>query len=141
MSTALEASADADQFSLDDAPVEQDGPIESNDPPEEVRKEPYPLPADFEWTQVDIDDSEQLKEVYELLCANYVEDDDSSLRFRYSPEFLNWVLRHPGYDKKWHIGVRVKSTGKMVAFISGIPHELRVREQWVYAAIEGRQSC
>jgi glycylpeptide N-tetradecanoyltransferase len=39
------------------------------------------------------------------------------------------VLKHPGYNKKWHIGVRVTSTRKLVAFISGIPHELRVREQ------------
>ncbi len=94
-----------------------------------MRKEAYPLPPDFEWTQVNIDDPAELREVYELLGANYVEDDDSSLRFRYSPEFLNWVLRHPGYHKEWHLGVRVKSTGKMVAFISGIPHELRVRDQ------------
>ena len=32
----------------------------------------------------------QLKEVYELLSANYVEDDDASFRFNYSAEFLKW---------------------------------------------------
>lgn len=78
---------------------------------------------------VDIDDQEELKEVYELLSANYVEDDDASLRFNYSPAFLHWVLKHPGYQKTWHVGVRVVSTKKLVAFISGIPHELRVREK------------
>lgn len=32
----------------------------------------------------------QLKEVYELLSINYVEDDDASFRFKYSAEFLRW---------------------------------------------------
>lgn len=38
------------------------------------------------------------------------------------------VLKHPGYRPEWHLGVRVTSSRKLVAFISGIPHELRVRE-------------
>lgn len=48
------------------------------------------MPKDFEWVTIDIDDDEELKEVYELLSANYVEDDEASLRFKYSPEFLRW---------------------------------------------------
>lgn len=111
------------------ASAEEEGPIESSVPGEQVRAEPYPLPKDFEWVMIDIDNEEQLKEVYDLLSANYVEDVDASLRFNYSPEFLHWVLKHPGYHKTWHIGVRVTSTRKLVAFISGIPHELRVRNQ------------
>lgn len=115
-----------------DAPVvapTQEGSIEPSVPPEQVRQDPYPLPADFEWVTVDVDDPNELKEVYDLLSANYVEDDDATFRFDYSPEFLHWVLKHPGYHKSWHIGVRVVSTKKLVAFISGIPHELRVREK------------
>ena len=114
----------------DDKPVLEQGAIQPNCPPDHVRAEPYPLPNDFEWVMVDVDDAVQLKEVYDLLSANYVEDDDASLRFNYSPEFLLWVLKHPGYRKTWHIGVRVTSTRKLVAFISGIPHELRVRDQF-----------
>lgn len=106
-----------------------EGPIQPNAPPEKVSQQPYPLPKDFEWVTVDIDDEGELKEVYELLTANYVEDDDASLRFNYSADFLHWVLKHPGYDKTWHVGVRVVATQKLVAFISGIPHELRVREK------------
>jgi glycylpeptide N-tetradecanoyltransferase len=34
--------------------------------------------------------SEQAKEVYELLTANYVEDHDAAFRFRYSAEFFAW---------------------------------------------------
>lgn len=115
-----------------DAPVvksDQEGSIEASVPPEQVRQEPYPLPADFEWVMIDVDNEGELKEVYDLLSANYVEDDDATFRFDYSPEFLHWVLKHPGYQKTWHIGVRVASTKKLVAFISGIPHELRVREK------------
>lgn len=115
-----------------DAPLlnsEGEGSIEPSVPPEQVRAEPYPLPSDFEWVQVNVDDPAELKEVYDLLSANYVEDDDATFRFDYSPEFLHWVLKHPGYKSTWHIGVRVVSTKKLVAFISGIPHELRVREK------------
>jgi glycylpeptide N-tetradecanoyltransferase len=75
-------------------------------PREEVRQEPYPLPKDFEWSTLNIDDPEQVsshvhqvniisnqlqnKEVYDLLSLNYVEDDDASFRFQYSSEFLQW---------------------------------------------------
>lgn len=34
--------------------------------------------------------SPQLRELYELLSANYVEDDDASFRFQYSAEFFSW---------------------------------------------------
>jgi hypothetical protein len=53
------------------------------------------------------------------------------LRFNYSPEFLQWALQPPGYQRDWHVGIRVKSNtgapGKLVAFISGIPASIRVR--------------
>jgi glycylpeptide N-tetradecanoyltransferase len=47
-------------------------------------------------------------------------------RFNYSPEFLAWALQPPGYRSDWHVGVRVKGRGKLVAFISGIPSTLLV---------------
>ena len=34
----------------------------------------------------------KLRELYELLSANYVEDDDASFRFQYSAEFLRWYV-------------------------------------------------
>lgn len=111
-----------------DHPSLAEGPIHPDLPPEQVRGTPYPLPADFVWDTIDMDDDAQLLEVYELLTANYVEDDESTMRFKYSAEFLHWALRHPGYNKTWHVGVRVASTKKLVAFIAGIPQELRVRD-------------
>ena len=36
------------------------------------------------------------------------------------------VSQPPGFKAVWHCGVRVASTGKLVAFISGVPATLRV---------------
>ncbi|KAF9454578.1 N-myristoyl transferase [Macrolepiota fuliginosa MF-IS2] len=111
-----------------EGPPIDDGYIEPTKPREEVRQEPYPLHKDFEWSFLDISDPKQCKEVYDLLSANYVEDDQASFRFQYSAEFLQWALMPPGYHKEWHIGVRVTTTKKLVAFISGVPMTLRVRK-------------
>ncbi|CED82593.1 n-myristoyl transferase [Phaffia rhodozyma] len=105
----------------------KDGPIDPPKQVSELRQTPYPLPKDFEWSTVDVDDQNQLKEVYDLLSANYVEDEDATMRFNYSAEFLDWALKPPGWVASWHVGVRVSSTKKLVAFISGIPIKLDVR--------------
>jgi hypothetical protein len=44
-------------------------------------------------------------------------------------EGLARALAPPGYHKEWHIGVRVASNKKLVAFISGVPITLKVREK------------
>ncbi|OSD08620.1 N-myristoyl transferase [Trametes coccinea BRFM310] len=119
---------------LGEAPPEVDGPIEPSQPREEVRQEPYPLPKEFMWSILDLNDAAQLRELYELLSANYVEDDDASFRFQYSAEFLSWALKPPGYHKDWHIGVRVSSTKRLVAFISAVPIRLRVRDKYFDAS-------
>jgi hypothetical protein len=41
------------------------------------------------------------------------------------------ALKPPGYFKEWHVGVRVSSNKKLVAFISGVPMTLRVRGKYV----------
>lgn len=112
---------------LGEGPPLDDGYIEPSTSREEVRQEPYPLPKDFEWSTLDINDPKQNKEVYDLLSLNYVEDDFAAFRFQYSADFLAWALKPPGYYKEWHIGVRVSSNKKLVAFISGVPMTLRVR--------------
>ncbi|KAI0306355.1 N-myristoyl transferase [Multifurca ochricompacta] len=111
-----------------DSAPDEDGYIEPSKPSEEVRQDPYPLPRDFEWSILDITEPGQIKEVYELLSANYVEDDQAAFRFQYTAEFLEWALKPPGWHREWHIGVRVSSNKKLVAFISGVPIHLRVRK-------------
>ncbi|KAJ3020838.1 Glycylpeptide N-tetradecanoyltransferase 2 [Thoreauomyces humboldtii] len=109
-----------------DEKVQTNGPIEPDKPKEEIRQEPYTLPKDFIWSLVDIDNEKETKELYELLSLNYVEDDDATFRFDYSAAFLKWALQPPGWKQQWHIGVRVASNNKLVAFISGVPAFLRV---------------
>lgn len=123
-----------------DSVPEEDGYIEPSKPRDEVRQEPYPLPKDFEWSILDINEPAQIKEVYELLSANYVEDDQAAFRFQYTAEFLEWALKPPGWHKEWHVGVRVSSNRKLVAFISGVPINLRVRKKDL-SAVEINYLC
>lgn len=117
----------------EDAPT-TDGYIEPPKPPSELPQEPAQLPKDFEWSTVDVTDEAQLRELYELLCGHYVEDDDASFRFQYSAEFLRWALMPPGYHKEWHVAVRVASTKRLVAFIAAVPITLRVRDNIINAS-------
>ncbi|GAV72988.1 RVT_1 domain-containing protein/NMT domain-containing protein/NMT_C domain-containing protein/Lycopene_cycl domain-containing protein, partial [Cephalotus follicularis] len=111
-----------------------EGPIESPTPLSEVKQDPYNLPSPYEWTTCDMDSEETCNEVYNLLKNNYVEDDENMFRFNYSKEFLRWALHSPGYYKSWHIGVRAKSSKKLVAFITGVPARIRVRDEIVKMA-------
>ncbi|CAO3681504.1 unnamed protein product [Umbelopsis ramanniana] len=103
----------------------EEGPIDPSVPRDQVQQEPFPLPKEFEWCEVDIQDDKQIIELYQLLTMNYVEDDDAQFRFDYSAPFLKWALQPPGWRKSWHVGVRVSSNKKLVAFISGIPAAVR----------------
>lgn len=115
-------------------------PIEPEKKADEIKKEPYHLPEGFEWETLNIDDDEQLKELYKLLNENYVEDDDNMFRFDYSPEFLRWALQPPGWVKEWHAGVRVTKSRKLVGFISAIPATIRVKDK-VLNAVEINFLC
>ncbi|KAI9312023.1 acyl-CoA N-acyltransferase [Dichotomocladium elegans] len=99
--------------------VTEIGPIEPSVPVDQVTKDPPALPKEFEWCEVD------LKELYELLSIHYIEDDDEQFRFDYQADFLKWALQPPKWRKSWHVGVRVAANKKLVAFISGIPADMR----------------
>jgi len=102
------------------------GPIEPNQPLADLRQEPYPMPAGFEWSSLDINDPEQLDELYVLLNENYVEDDDNMFRFDYSKDFLMWALTPPKYNPELHVGVRSQKSKKLMAVITGVPATMRV---------------
>ncbi|XP_023573913.1 glycylpeptide N-tetradecanoyltransferase 1 [Octodon degus] len=104
--------------------VNTHGPVEPDK--DHVRQEPYTLPQGFTWDALDLGDRGVLKELYTLLNENYVEDDDNMFRFDYSPEFLLWALRPPGWLPQWHCGVRVVSSRKLVGFISAIPANIHI---------------
>ncbi|GMG19305.1 unnamed protein product [Ambrosiozyma monospora] len=112
-----------------DEMIDHEGPIDKPKTTADIPDTPYPMLKEFEWVTMDLEQREQLSEVHEFLHANYVEDKDSTFRFAYSPEFFEWALKPPGWKKEWHVGVRVKSSKKLVAFISAIPAKLRVRSK------------
>ncbi|KAG6866998.1 hypothetical protein C0991_003914 [Blastosporella zonata] len=115
---------------LGEGPPIEDGYIEPSKSREEVRQEAYPLPKDFEWSTLDLNDPQEIKEVYDLLSLNYVEDDEAAFRFQYTNTF-DRALKPPGYHKEWHVGVRVSSNKKLVGFISGVPMNLHVRKNLI----------
>jgi glycylpeptide N-tetradecanoyltransferase len=92
----------------------------------DVSADPYPLPKGFVWDSVDVSDNKVLDEVYTLLFENYVEDDDNMFRFDYSREFLTWALTPPGFERVWHVGVRSAKSKRLLAFITGVPADMRV---------------
>jgi glycylpeptide N-tetradecanoyltransferase len=113
---------------IDEFP-EEHAAIDSEKKVEEVRQEPYTMPAGFVWCSLDLSKKEEAQELYELLTNNYVEDDDNMFRFDYSVEFLKWALTAPGYLQEWHIAVRNQKNNKLMAFISGIPVKVRAYEK------------
>ncbi|KAJ2851470.1 glycylpeptide N-tetradecanoyltransferase [Coemansia brasiliensis] len=115
--------------------VTKDGPLHPPLAPEEIRQEPYDLPSGaMEWCVVDVESADEMKELYTLLIENYVEDADSMFRFNYSVEFLTWALMPPGYVPDWHVGVRDKETKQLIAFISGVPLDIMVRDKTMHMA-------
>ncbi|KAK9484618.1 acyl-CoA N-acyltransferase [Lipomyces starkeyi] len=117
-----------------DEKIDDEGPIDSCKTPDDIPDSPYPLLKEFEWDTMDLSNPDVIKEIFDLLYANYVEDSDSTFRFNYPPRFLDWALRAPDFRPDWHIGVRVAGTRKLVAFISGIPVRLRVRNKTIPSA-------
>jgi glycylpeptide N-tetradecanoyltransferase len=111
-----------------DEKIDSEGPIDSAKTPADVPDVEYPLISSFEWSTIDVEAEGALEEVYQLLYEHYVEDRDATFRFKYSHEFLKWGLKPPGWRKDWHVGVRVKDTNKLVAFISAIPVNLKLTE-------------
>nr|BCL66117.1 N-myristoyl transferase [Volvox africanus] len=105
-----------------------EGPIDALKKVEDVLAEPYSLPESFEWCICNLKEDPVAQEVYELLSNNYVEDDDNMFRFKYSANFLKWCLLCPGHRLEWLVGVRVKTSRKLVGFISAIPALIRVND-------------
>ncbi|XP_041819075.1 glycylpeptide N-tetradecanoyltransferase 2-like isoform X2 [Chelmon rostratus] len=102
------------------------GPIvkgESN-----FRKEPYSLPQGFSWDTLDLSSSTVLRELCTLLNENYMEEDDNTVRFDFSLEYLQWALQPPNWLAQWHCGVRVNTNNKLVGFIAAVPADVRIYE-------------
>lgn len=93
----------------------------------------FSLPEGLEWSSVDIFDDNVLQKVYELLRDHYVEDPDELFRFHYQFDFLKWALRIPNAKSEWHMAIKRKDGGQMVAFIAASPVRLCVKEKYLHA--------
>ncbi|EAZ63494.2 myristoyl-CoA:protein N- myristoyltransferase [Scheffersomyces stipitis CBS 6054] len=111
-----------------DEKIDAEGEIDATKTPDQIPDSPLPLLGSFEWSTIDIEDKDQLEEVYQLLYEHYVEDNDATFRFKYSHEFFGWSLKAPGWRKDWHVGVRVKDSKKLVGFISAVPITLKLNK-------------
>jgi glycylpeptide N-tetradecanoyltransferase len=116
-------------------------PIQQNKPVEEIRQQPLNLPDGFKWDDVDLNNKDNLLELYTLLNENYVEDDDNMFRFDYSPEFLRWALQPNGWTKQWHVGVRVSKNNKLVGFISAVPALIKCYDKSNVKMVEINYLC
>ena len=76
---------------FDDKGDDQDGPIKEIDV-DKVPKEPDQLLEGFEWATLDLENENELQELYDLLTDHYVEDTSAMFRFNYSISFLNWFV-------------------------------------------------
>jgi glycylpeptide N-tetradecanoyltransferase len=76
------------KFGDDDKTVEE-GPLKIQTV-DDISKEPAALVAGFEWVTMDLNDDDEIKEIYELLNGHYVEDDEAMFRFNYGPGILKW---------------------------------------------------
>lgn len=81
-------------------------------------KTPVKLPDEFEWSTCSID------EISRLISSHYIRDEHFSLE--YSRQFIAWATR-----PEWNIGIRTKSGGKLVGFISGVPGKYRFHDEIV----------
>lgn len=65
-----------------------------------------------------------LQELYPFLLKHYISGD--VFDFAYSEDMIIWSLYAPGFKEYWHIAIREESSGKLAAFISGVPLHIRV---------------
>ncbi|XP_051273523.1 glycylpeptide N-tetradecanoyltransferase 1-like [Dicentrarchus labrax] len=106
--------------------IETHGPVVEGEA--SVRKEPYSLPQGFSWDILDLSSPTVLKELCTLLNENYMEEDDNTIKFDFSLEYLRWALQPPNWLAQWHCGVRVDINNKLVGFIAAVPADVRVYE-------------
>ncbi|XP_070708525.1 glycylpeptide N-tetradecanoyltransferase 2-like [Pempheris klunzingeri] len=102
------------------------GPVVEGEP--SVRTEPYSLPQGFSWDTLDLSNPAVLREICTLLNENYMEEDDNTIRFDFTVEYLQWALQPPNWQAQWHCGVRVDTNKKLVGLIAAVPAEVRIYE-------------
>lgn len=74
------------------------------------------LPDNFEWSEIDLKDEEQSKELFDFLKNNYLAEGKFSLN--YTIDKLRWILLCPDYVPEWHICIRSSPKKNIVGVIT-----------------------
>ena len=114
-------------------PPKNDGPIERKKV-DDISKDGSKLPPGFEWCSLNLKDDDEADQLYTLLREHYVEDSEGKFRFDYPVGLIRWVLCVPGFNPEWHVGIRSTKDKKLLAFISGTPVKVSVRNATVKMA-------
>lgn len=80
------------------------------------------LPSNFYWMNLNVNDYETLKVIYNFLKMYYVEDKNNMYRLEYSMDFLKWILNAHGTHSELIVGLVYKNPEQnmlLVGFISG----------------------
>lgn len=105
----------------------EDGLIDVKKTPADVKPDPYKLPDLLTWKTMNLNDENDIDQVYQLLYYYYVEDASHRFRLSYSKETLKWAMCPPGYFMDLHIGI-LKDNKELIGFISAIPVNIRIRK-------------
>lgn len=97
---------------------EKDGEIDHS---RELKHDENKLPDGYKWSSCD------LTELCEFLKYNYIQDD--TFEYEYSKDLLEWAIHPPWYRDEWNIAIRKSDTNELVAFMSGIPLDIRVNDK------------
>ena len=100
------------------------GPIKSDFKEEDIKKEPYELPENMVWEDVDITKEGIIEEIYKFLNENYYEVDE--YQEQYNKEFLRWQFTPIKNIKYKNILLSIRLNKKMIGFFSGLPMKLSI---------------
>lgn len=92
---------------------------------------------DLRCETLDLKNPDTINDIYKFLLENYVEDDQNTMRFAYSKEFLEWALMPPNYLKELHICIRKTNldSDNMIGIITGTPIECLINNQKINTII------
>ncbi len=103
------------------------GPIKTDFKEEDLKKEPYELPENMEWVDIDITKEEELDKVYEFLHSNYLEP--TEYKEQYNKEFLRWQFSPIKNNKHKNILISIQINKEIIGFFSGLPMKLSVYDK------------
>jgi glycylpeptide N-tetradecanoyltransferase len=93
----------------------------------DIKKDPIKLVDKYHWYTIDLDNENDLNELYSFLLEYYVNNINAVFRFNYSKETLKWFLKPKTFYPDLILGV--KYNNKLVSTIFGIPQIIRILDK------------